>query len=234
MRATAMSGSPRTTLAAGLASAGALLLQPGLLGGFRIQPTPDMESTIVLRGPVVDVLGLVLTMVAAVGLARGVRGEPGLLRPSRVAGVAVLVHAAVVVGIAAAQAAMRPFAEAASLDELRSTGLITLTTALDLVRAAALVVLAVVVLRGRLLEPLARVALAVMAAATGAYAVLGPIAGLLLGAGGAAYLLIPVAPLLIALPTVALVASAAFALGLVIHGRSAAMRERAEAIRRAW
>lgn len=63
---------------------------------------------------------------------------------------------------------------------------------------------------------------------------LGPIAGLLLGAGGAAYLLIPVAPLLIALPTVALVASAAFALGLVIHGRSAAMRERAEAIRRAW
>ncbi|RII96328.1 hypothetical protein DZF96_11820, partial [Clavibacter michiganensis] len=93
MHATAMSGSRRTTLVAGIASAGALLLQPAVLGGFRIQPTPDMESTIVLRGPVVDVLGLVLTVVAAVVLARGVRGEPGLLRPSRAAGVAVLAHA---------------------------------------------------------------------------------------------------------------------------------------------
>jgi hypothetical protein len=73
-----------------------------------------------------------------------------------------------------------------------------------------------------------------MAAATGAYAVLGPIAGLLIGPSGGGALLMPLAPLLIALPTVALVASAVLALGLLIHGRSARMRERAEAIRRAW
>jgi hypothetical protein len=234
MRATAMSGSPRTTLVAGLASAGALLLQPTLLGGFRIQPTPDMDSTIVLQGPVVDVLGLALTVVAAVVLARGVRGEPGLLRASRVAGIAVLVHAAVVVAMAVESAAIRPGVDAAGSDAIPSVGLIALTTALDLVRAAALVVLAVAVLRGRLLEPLARVALAAMAAATGAYAVLGPIAGLLIGPSGGGALLMPLAPLLIALPTVALVASAVLALGLLIHGRSARMRERAEAIRRAW
>jgi hypothetical protein len=230
MQVTALSGSRRTTLVAGLASAGALLLQPTLLGGFRIQPTPDMDSTIVLQGPVVDVLGLALTVVAAVVLARGVRGEPGLLRASRVAGIAVLVHAAVVVAMAVESAAIRPGVDAAGSDAIPSVGLIALTTALDLVRAAALVVLAVAVLRGRLLEPLARVALAAMAA----YAVLGPIAGLLIGPSGGGALLMPLAPLLIALPTVALVASAVLALGLLIHGRSARMRERAEAIRRAW
>jgi len=234
MHATAMSASRRTTLVAGLASAGALLLQPSILGGFRIQPTPDMESTIVLQGPVVDILGLVLTVVAAVVLARGVRGEPGLLKASRAAGIAVLVHAAAVVAIAATLAAIRPGLDAASLEPVPSAGLIALTTTLDVLRAGALVVLAVVVWRGRLLEPLARVALAVMAAATAAYQVLGPIAGLLLGPGGGGALLMPVLPLLIALPTVAVVASAVLALGLLIHGRSAAMRERAGAIRRAW
>jgi hypothetical protein len=234
MHVTAMSGSRRTTLVAGLASAGALLLEPAILGGFRIQPTPDMESTIVLQGPLVDVLGLVLTVVAAVVLVRGARGEPGLLRASRVAGVAVLVHAAAVVAVAVELAATQPLAEAAAAGAIPSAGLIALTTALDLVRAGALVVLAVVVLRGRLLEPVARVALAVMAAATGAYAVLGLLAGLLLGLTGGGSLLMPVVPLLIALPTVAFVASAVLALGLLIHGRSAAMRERAEAIHRAW
>jgi len=231
---TALSGSRRTTLVAGLASAGALLLQPAVLGGFRIQPTPDMASTIVLRGPVVDVLGLVLTVLAAVVLARGVRGEPGLLEASRAAGIAVLVHAAAVVATAVELAVTRPGMDAASLDAIPSAGLIGLTTTLDVLRAGALVVLAVVAWRGRLLEPLARVALAVMAAATGAYQVLGPIAGLLLGPAGGGALLMPVLPLLVALPTVAAVASAVLAVGLVIHGRSAQMRERAEAIRRAW
>ena len=231
---TALSGSRRTTLVAGLASAGALLLQPAVLGGFRIQPTPDMASTIVLRGPVVDVLGLVLTVLAAVVLARGVRGEPGLLEASRAAGIAVLVHAAAVVAVAVELAVTRPGMDAASLDAIPSAGLIGLTTTLDVLRAGALVVLAVVAWRGRLLEPLARVALAVMAAATGAYQVLGPIAGLLLGPAGGGALLMPVLPLLVALPTVAAVASAVLAVGLVIHGRSAQMRERAEAIRRAW
>lgn len=234
MHVTALSGSRRTTLVAGLASAGALLLQPAVLGGFRIQPTPDMASTIVLRGPVVDVLGLVLTVLAAVVLARGVRGEPGLLEASRAAGIAVLVHAAAVVAVAVELAVTRPGMDAASLDAIPSAGLIGLTTTLDVLRAGALVVLAVVAWRGRLLEPLARVALAVMAAATGAYQVLGPIAGLLLGPAGGGALLMPVLPLLVALPTVAAVASAVLAVGLVIHGRSAQMRERAEAIRRAW
>lgn len=229
---TALSGSRRTTLVAGLASAGALLLQPAVLGGFRIQPTPDMASTIVLRGPVVDVLGLVLTVLAAVVLARGVRGEPGLLEASRAAGIAALVHAAAVVAVAVELAVTRPGMDAASLDAIPSAGLIGLTTTLDVLRAGALVVLAVVAWRGRLLEPLARVALAVMAAATGAYQVLGPIAGLLLGPAGGGALLMPLLPLLVALPTVAAVASAVLAVGLVIHGRSAQMRERAEAIRR--
>jgi hypothetical protein len=81
-----------------------------------------------------------------------VRGEPGLLRASRVAGIAVLVHAAVVVAMAVESAAIRPGVDAAGSDAIPSVGLIALTTALDLVRAAALVVLAVAVLRGRLLE----------------------------------------------------------------------------------
>jgi hypothetical protein len=232
MRVTAMSGSRRTTLVAGLASAGALLLEPALLGGLRIQPTPDMESTIVLQGPVVDVLALLLVAVAAVVLARGVRGEPGLLGASRIAGIAVLVHATAVVASAAVRELTRPAVDlSSSALAIVPPGVVVLTEGVDAIRVLALVVLAVAVARGRLLEPFARVSLLVLGIATGLHWLLGSVAGRLLPVSGE---LGPRILPLIALPPVMLAASCAVALGLLVHGRSAAMRERATAIRRAW
>ena len=232
MRATAMSGSRRTTLVAGLASAGALLLQPELLGGVPIQPTPDMTSTIVLRGPVVEVVALVLAVASAVVLARGVRGEPGLLRASRAAGVAVLVAAGAQVGFTVA----RIVAGLTLPDQPGSPGLveppavIVLTQGVFAVHVVALAVLGVVVVRARLLEPLARFSLLVLGTVTAASWILGQTLGLL-GAGAESS---PLIPLLFALPTVVLVASVGLVVGLLVHGRSAAMRARAESIRRAW
>ncbi|MFT2752128.1 hypothetical protein [Clavibacter sp. Sh2088] len=216
---------------AGLASAGALLLQPGLLGGFRIQPTPDMASTIVLQGPVVDILGVVLTVVAAVVLARGVRGEPGLMRASRAAGIAVLVAA----GAEAAFTIARILVGLTLPDQPGSAGLmeppaaVVLSQGLYAVHIVALAVLGAVVVRGRLLEPLARFSLLVIGTATAASWILGQTLGLLLVGASS-----PLVPLLFALPPVILVASVALVAGLLVHGRSAAMRARAEAIHRAW
>ncbi|MFT2706910.1 hypothetical protein [Clavibacter zhangzhiyongii] len=232
MRTTAMSGSRRTTLVAGVASAGALLLQPSLLGGFRIQPTPDMDSTVVLQGPVVDALALLLAVVAAVVLARGVRGEPGLLRASRVAGIAVLVHAASVVAAAVVSELISSVVDVSSSDgAVAPPGVVALSQGVDAIRVLALVLLAVVVARGRLLEPLARVSLLVLGVAVGLSWLLGTVAGGILPAADG---ISPLLLLLLALQPVVLPASAAVALGLLVHGRSAAMRERADAVRRAW
>lgn len=232
MRATAMSGSPRTTLVAGLASAGALLLQLPVPGGLRVQPTPEIESTIVLQGPVVTVLVLILAVGAAVVLARGVRGEPGLLRASRVAGVAALVGAGAQVAVALTGILVRMTISdpAGAGDRLPSDGVIVLSQGVYGVQVAAMLVLAVAVARGRLLEPLARFSLLVLGAATALYGVLMQT----LGALGAGVETSPFLPLLFALPTLILVASAALVVGLLMHGRSAAMRARAEGIRRAW
>ncbi|CAQ00330.1 MAG: hypothetical protein HDR73_00875 [Clavibacter sp.] len=229
MRATAMSGSRRTTLVAGLASAGALLLQPVLLGGFRIQPTPDMASTIVLQGPVVDVLGVVLTVVAAVVLARGVRGEPGLMRASRAAAIAVLVAAGGLVVLAVADVIVG-LSLADPREPVLPAGVVIVTQVAGAIHEAALAVLAVMVVRGLLLEPLARVSLLVLALATAVSWLLYAGLGSFLPGGAWSPLML----LLVALPTVTLLASVGLAVGLVVHGRSAAMRERAEAIHRAW
>lgn len=232
MRATAMSGSPRTTLVAGLASAGALLLQLPVPGGLRVQPTPEIESTIVLQGPVVTVLVLILAVGAAVVLARGVRGEPGLLRASRVAGVAALVGAGAQVAVALTGILVRLTISdpAGAADRLPADGVILLSQGVYGVQVAAMLVLAVAVARGRLFEPLARFSLLVLGAATALYGVLMQT----LGALGAGVETSPFLPLLFALPTLILVASAALVVGLLVHGRSAAMRARAEGIRRAW
>lgn len=217
---------------AGLASAGALLLQPGLLGGFRIQPTPDMSSTIVLQGPVVEVVALLLAVAAAVVLARGLRGEPGLLRASRAAGVVLLVAAGAQVAFTLA----RILVGLTLGDPLGSAGLvespavIVLTQGLYAVHVVALAVLGVVVVRGRLLEPLARFSLLVLGTVTAASWILGQTLGLLLAGSSSA----PLVPLLFALPPVILVASVGLVIGLLVHGRSAAMRARAEAMHRAW
>ncbi|MFS4507108.1 hypothetical protein ACMA46_12815 [Clavibacter sp. Sh2141] len=224
-----MSGSRSTTTVAGVAAGGALLLQTAVLGGLRVQPTPDIGSTLLLQGPAVDAVVALLTVVAAVALARGVRGEPGLLRASRVAGIAVLVHAAAVV----AGAVVRPLVgrlAAASVDPVLPAGAVAATQAVDAVEAAALVVLAAAVVRGRLLEPVARVSLVVLAAAAAALGILPlVVAPFASGDGGS-----PLVVLLLAVPPVILVASTGVVLGLVLHGRSASVRQRAEAIRRAW
>ncbi|MBF4617351.1 hypothetical protein ITJ44_04585 [Clavibacter sp. VKM Ac-2873] len=230
MRATAMSGSPRTTLVAGLASAGALLLQPGLLGGFRIQPTPDIASTIVLQGPVVTVLVLILSVGAAVVLVRGVRGEPGLMRASRAAGVAALVVAGAQIALALTSALIG-LTLADPREPVLPPAVVILSGVAAAVHAIALVVLAVAVARGRLLEPVTRVSLLVLALATAAsWLPQTGLAALLPGDGWLPLLLL----LVLALPPVILVASAGVAVGLMVHGRSAAMRARAEGIRRAW
>ncbi|OQJ60681.1 hypothetical protein DZF92_09250 [Clavibacter michiganensis subsp. insidiosus] len=230
MRATAMSGSPRTTLVAGLASAGALLLQPGLLGGSRIQPTPDMASSIVLQGPVVTVAALVLSVLAAVVLVRGVRGEPGLMRASRAAGLAVLVVAGAQVALALTSALIG-LTVSDPTESVPPWAPMFLSQAAVAVHAIALVVLAVVVVRGRLLEPVARVSLLVLALATTvSWLSQTGIAAFLQGDGWLPLLVL----LLLALRTVILVASIGLVIGLLVHGRSAAMRARAEAIHRAW
>jgi hypothetical protein len=231
MRATAMSGSRRTTLVAGVASAGALLLQPAYLGGLRIQPTPDMGSTLVLRGPVVEVVTLILTAVAAAVLARGVRGEPGLLAASRMAGTAVLVHAAATVAGAVERAVTGPLSEAAaSTSAAVPPGVILAGEGIEVIRVAALVALALAVVRGRLLEPLARAGLVVLGAAAASHLLLLLVAGLLPSTVGGSPLLL----LAVALPIAVQAASVGCVVGLLVHGRSAAMRARAEAIRRAW
>ncbi|WP_228494485.1 hypothetical protein [Clavibacter sp. VKM Ac-2873] len=225
-----MSGSPRTTLVAGLASAGALLLQPGLLGGFRIQPTPDIASTIVLQGPVVTVLVLILSVGAAVVLVRGVRGEPGLMRASRAAGVAALVVAGAQIALALTSALIG-LTLADPREPVLPPAVVILSGVAAAVHAIALVVLAVAVARGRLLEPVTRVSLLVLALATAAsWLPQTGLAALLPGDGWLPLLLL----LVLALPPVILVASAGVAVGLMVHGRSAAMRARAEGIRRAW
>jgi hypothetical protein len=230
MRATAMSGSPRTTLVAGLASAGALLLQPGLLGGSRIQPTPDMASTIVLQGPVVTVAALAMSVLAAVVLVRGVRGEPGMMRASRVAGGAALVVAGAQVALAL-MSALIGLTLADPTEPVPPSALAILSRAAVAVHAIALLVLAVVVVRGRLLEPVARVSLLVLASATAvSWLSQTGIAAFLTGDGWLPLLLL----LLFALRTAILVASVGLVVGLLVHGRSAAMRARAEAIHRAW
>jgi hypothetical protein len=233
MRATAMSGSRRTTLVAGIASAGALLLDPAVIGRLPVQPTPDVASTIVLRGPVVDVIALLLAVLAAVVLACGVRGEPGLLRASRVAGVAVLAAAGAQVALALTRLLVGPTL-AGSVGPALPSGVVVLTQAMVVIHATVLVVLAVTVVRGRLLEPLARLSLLVLALATAASWLLGTLLGTLLGALPAAGGGDALVPLLSALPSVILVASAGLAVGLLVHGRSAAMRERAATIRRSW
>ncbi|OUE21657.1 hypothetical protein BFL34_01015 [Clavibacter michiganensis] len=215
---------------AGLASAGALLLQPGPLGGFRIQPTPDMASTIVLQGPVVTVAALAMSVIAAVVLVRGVRGEPGLLRASRAAGVAVLVVAGAQVALALTSALIR-LTLTDPTEPMPPSALAILSQAEVAVHAIALAVLAVVVVRGRLLEPLARVALLVLASATAVSWLSQTGIGAFLP--GDAWLPL-VLLLLVALRTVILVASIGLVVGLLVHGRSAAMRARAEAIHRAW
>ncbi|OUE27273.1 hypothetical protein BFL37_04080 [Clavibacter michiganensis] len=217
---------------AGLASAGALLLQPGLLGGSRIQPTPDMASAIVLQGPVVDVVVLVLVVAAAVVLARGVRGEPGLLQASRAAGIAALVAAGAQVAFTLARILVGLMLG----DPPGSAGLVeppvvvVLSQGVYAVHVGALAVLGVLVVRGRLLEPLARLCLLVVGTGTAASWILGQTLGLLLAGAEAS----PLIPLLFALPPVILVASAGLVVGLLVHGRSAAMRARVETIRRAW
>jgi hypothetical protein len=230
MRATAMSGSPRTTLVAGLASAGALLLRPGLLGGLRIQPTPDMASTIVLQGPVVTVAALAMSVLAAVVLVRGVRGEPGMMRASRAAGGAALVVAGAQVALALTSALIG-LTVSDPTEPVPPSALAILSQAAVAVHAIALAVLAVVVVRGRLLEPVARVSLLVLASATAvSWLSQTGIAALLPGDGWLPLLLL----LLFALRTVILVASIGLVVGLLVHGRSAAMRARAESIHRAW
>jgi hypothetical protein len=229
MRATAMSGSRSTTTVAGVAAGGALLLRTASLGGLRLQPTPDVGSALLVQGPAVDAVATLLTVVAAVALARGVRGEPGLLRASRVAGIAVLVHAAAVVAGAVVGSLVGRLA-AASVDPVLPAGAVAATRAVDAVQAVALVVLAAAVVRGRLLEPVARVSLLVLAAATAVLGILPWVVAPLASADGDALLLLP----LLAVPSVILAASAGVVVGLVLHGRSAAVRQRREAIRRAW
>ncbi|MFC3296601.1 hypothetical protein [Clavibacter michiganensis] len=215
---------------AGLASAGALLLQPGLLGGSRIQPTPDMASSIVLQGPVVTVAALVLSVLAAVVLVRGVRGEPGLMRASRAAGLAVLVVAGAQVALALTSALIG-LTVSDPTESVPPWAPMFLSQAAVAVHAIALVVLAVVVVRGRLLEPVARVSLLVLALATTvSWLSQTGIAAFLQGDGWLPLLVL----LLLALRTVILVASIGLVIGLLVHGRSAAMRARAEAIHRAW
>ncbi|WP_236688692.1 hypothetical protein [Clavibacter michiganensis] len=215
---------------AGLASAGALLLQPGLLGGSRIQPTPDMASSIVLQGPVVTVAALVLSVLAAVVLVRGVRGEPGLMRASRAAGLAVLVVAGAQVALALTSALIG-LTVSDPTESVPPWAPMILSQAAVAVHAIALVVLAVVVVRGRLLEPVARVSLLVLALATTvSWLSQTGIAAFLQGDGWLPLLVL----LLLALRTVILVASIGLVIGLLVHGRSAAMRARAEAIHRAW
>ncbi len=214
---------------AGIAAAGALLLEPTLLGGLRIQPTPDMESTIVVQGPVVEVVALLLVVLAGVVLVRGVRGEPGLLRASRAAGIAMLVAVGASVALAVARALVG-MALGGPGDPALPSGVVLLTLAAGAIRAGALAVLAVMVVRGRLLEPVARVSLAVLALATAASCLFETGLGALLPGGTWS----PWILLLVALPTVTLLASAGLGVGLLVHGRSAAMRERAATIRRAW
>jgi hypothetical protein len=229
MRATAMSGSPRTTLVAGLASAGALLLRPGLLGGLRIQPTPDMASTIVLQGPVVTVAALAMSVLGAVVLVRGVRGEPGMMRASRAAGGAALAVAGAQVALALTSALIG-LTLADPMEPVPPSALAILSPAAVAVHAIALAVLAVVVVRGRLLEPVARVSLLVLALATAvSWLSQTGIAAFLTGDGW-----VPLLLLLVALRTVILVASIGLVVGLLVHGRSAAIRARAESIHRAW
>ncbi|WP_445443542.1 hypothetical protein [Clavibacter sp. km1a] len=223
-----MSGSRSTTTVAGIAAGGALLLQTAVLGGLRVQPTPDIGSTLLLQGPAVDAVAALLTVVAAVALARGVRREPGLLRASRVAGIAVLVQAAAVVAGAIVGPLVGRLA-AASVDPVLPAGAVAATQAVDAVQAAALVVLAAAVVRGRLLEPVARVSLVVLAAAAALGILPLVVAPFASGDGGS-----PLVVLLLAVPPVILVASTGVVLGLVLHGRSASVQQRAEAIRRAW
>ncbi|WP_233549219.1 hypothetical protein [Clavibacter lycopersici] len=215
---------------AGIASAGALLLQPGLLGGFRVQPTPDMASTIVLQGPVVTVAALAMSVIAAVALVRGVRGEPGMMRASRVAGVAVLVVVGAQVALALTSALIG-LTLADPTQPMPPSALAILPQAAVAVHAIALAALAVVVICGRLLEPVARVALLFLALATTvSWLSQTGIAAFLQGDGWLPLLVL----LLLALRAVMLVASIGLVIGLLVHGRSAAMRARAEAIHRAW
>ncbi|WP_307502935.1 hypothetical protein [Clavibacter sp. B3I6] len=222
-----MSGSRTTTLVAGLAVVGTVLLDPAVLRGIRIQPTPDIESTLVLQGPLVDLAQVLLVLVAAVVLACGMRGEPGLLRASRAAGAAALVAAVATAAVAGWRTLVAP---SASADGIVPPGVAALSTALDAVQGTAVVVLALLVFRRRLLEPPARVPLLVLGLSWGAYLLLVPVIGMLAAGDGGSSLILP----LLVFPGLVVAASAALGVGLLVHGRSAAMRARAERIRRAW
>ncbi|RIJ43566.1 hypothetical protein DZF93_06075, partial [Clavibacter michiganensis subsp. insidiosus] len=155
---------------------------------------------------------------------------PGLMRASRAAGLAVLVVAGAQVALALTSALIG-LTVSDPTESVPPWAPMFLSQAAVAVHAIALVVLAVVVVRGRLLEPVARVSLLVLALATTvSWLSQTGIAAFLQGDGWLPLLVL----LLLALRTVILVASIGLVIGLLVHGRSAAMRARAEAIHRAW
>jgi hypothetical protein len=138
------------------------------------------------------------------------------MRASRAAGGAALVVAGAQVALALTSA-LFGLMLADPTEPMPPSALVILSRAAVAVHAIALAVLAVVVVRGRLLEPVARVSLLVLASATAvSWLSQTGIAAFLTGDGWLPLLLL----LLFALRTAILVASIGLVVGLLVHGRS--------------
>ncbi|RII89367.1 hypothetical protein DZF95_14695 [Clavibacter michiganensis] len=219
MRGTAMSGSPSTTGLAGLLLGAAAAIDLAAWQRFVLALAPDGQGAVDPGGPVLQVVATLLGVAGAVVLVSGVRRERGLLRASRLAGTALVVHAA---ADAALHAVILARPADASFDALTADALGALVLAwLGIV---ALVALAVALVRGRLLEPLAATALAVLA-------------GVQLVSGLLGAIPLPAALVFALMPVLQVLGSLAAALlvvGLLVHGRTRAIRRRIRAVRRAW
>lgn len=219
MRDTAMSGSPSTTGLGALLLGAAAAIDLAAGQRFVLALAPDGQGAVDPGGPVLQVVATLLGVAGAVVLVSGVRRERGLLRASRLAGTALVVHAASDAALLAVALA-RP--AGTSLDALATDALDT--QALAWLGIVTLVVLAVAAVRARLLEPLAATALAVLA-------------GVQLVSGLLGAVPLPEAVVFPLVPVLAVLGSLAVALlvvGLLVHGRTRAIRRRIRAVRRAW
>ncbi|RII95480.1 hypothetical protein DZF95_00920 [Clavibacter michiganensis] len=214
MIATPLSGSRRTTLYAGAGFAAVAAWE--LVKAFQLQiPAPNLFTTpFVASG--IGYLSAVVLVAVCVLLATGARGEAGLLASSPVAGVALIMFGAGQIVTLLAQ----QLTPAGALDG--SLQVIIVFSMLTIVPALALFVTAVTVTRRRLLEPIARLALLVMASCTLVMTAIS---------------FIPTEALIwVAIHgyTAIVLAMLALSVGLVVHGRSSQIRHRLHVINEGW
>jgi hypothetical protein len=214
MIAAPLSGSRRTTLCAGAGFAAVAAWELVQAVQLRI-PAPNL-FTLPFVASAIGWISAVVLLAACVLLARGVRGEAGLVASSPVAGGALVVFGAGQIAILLAQR----LAPSDALDG--SVPVIVTSTALTILPTAALVISAVIVARRRLLEPIARVGLLVTAAcalvATAASSLpVEALVGIAVHASAGTYL-----------------SMLALGIGLVVHGRSSRIRRRLRVIHESW